>query len=38
VHGAPRPAAVDVVSKHAFGLGGQNACLILGRYDENRES
>jgi 3-oxoacyl-[acyl-carrier-protein] synthase II len=38
VHGAPRPAGVDVVSKHAFGLGGQNACLILGRYDESRES
>jgi 3-oxoacyl-(acyl-carrier-protein) synthase len=37
VHGAPRPAAVDVVAKHAFGLGGQNACLILGRYDESRE-
>ena len=37
VHGAPRPAAVDVVSKHAFGLGGQNACLILARYDESRE-
>jgi hypothetical protein len=24
------------VAKHAFGLGGQNACLILGRYDESR--
>jgi 3-oxoacyl-[acyl-carrier-protein] synthase II len=38
VHGAPRPAAVDVVAKHAFGLGGQNACLILGRYIGSRES
>jgi 3-oxoacyl-[acyl-carrier-protein] synthase II len=38
VHGAPRPAAVDVVAKHAFGLGGQNACLILGRFDESREA
>jgi 3-oxoacyl-(acyl-carrier-protein) synthase len=37
VHGGPRPAAVDVVAKHAFGLGGQNACLILGRYAEHRE-
>jgi 3-oxoacyl-[acyl-carrier-protein] synthase II len=33
VHGAPRPAAIDVVAKHSFGLGGQNACLILARYD-----
>jgi 3-oxoacyl-(acyl-carrier-protein) synthase len=34
VHGAARPAAVNVVSKHSFGLGGQNACLILARYPE----
>jgi 3-oxoacyl-(acyl-carrier-protein) synthase len=33
VHGGPRSAPIDVVAKHAFGLGGQNACLILGRYD-----
>jgi 3-oxoacyl-[acyl-carrier-protein] synthase II len=38
VHGAPRPAEIDVVAKHAFGLGGQNACLILGRYDGSREA
>jgi 3-oxoacyl-(acyl-carrier-protein) synthase len=38
VHGAPRSAAVDIVAKHAFGLGGQNACLILGRYDESRQA
>ena len=38
VHGAARPAEVDVLAKHAFGLGGQNACLILARYDEGRES
>jgi 3-oxoacyl-(acyl-carrier-protein) synthase len=37
VHGAPRPVAIDVVAKHAFGLGGQNACLILARYDPEQE-
>ena len=31
VHGEPREADVGVVSKHSFGLGGQNACLILAR-------
>jgi 3-oxoacyl-(acyl-carrier-protein) synthase len=34
VHGAPRPAQISVMTKHSFGLGGQNACLVLGRYDE----
>jgi 3-oxoacyl-[acyl-carrier-protein] synthase II len=38
VYGEPRPAAIDVVAKHSFGLGGQNACLILARFDESRES
>jgi 3-oxoacyl-[acyl-carrier-protein] synthase II len=38
VHGEPRPAEIDIVAKHSFGLGGQNACLILGRYDESRVS
>ena len=38
VHGAPRPAAIDVVAKHAFGLGGQNACLILARFDPEADS
>lgn len=38
VHGAPRTADIDIVAKHAFGLGGQNACLILGRYQECRGS
>jgi 3-oxoacyl-[acyl-carrier-protein] synthase II len=33
VHGEPRPATIDVVAKHSFGLGGQNACLILGRFN-----
>jgi 3-oxoacyl-(acyl-carrier-protein) synthase len=32
VHGEARPAEVNVISKHSFGLGGQNACLIVGRY------
>ena len=32
VHGEARPAKVDVISKHSFGLGGQNACLILRRF------
>lgn len=36
VHGAPRPHEIDVVAKHSFGLGGQNACLILGRFDPER--
>jgi beta-ketoacyl-acyl-carrier-protein synthase II len=31
VHGAPRTASFDVMTKHSFGLGGQNACLVLGR-------
>jgi 3-oxoacyl-(acyl-carrier-protein) synthase len=32
VHGEARRADVQVISKHSFGLGGQNACLIIGRY------
>lgn len=38
VHGAARGAAVNVVSKHSFGLGGQNACLILGRYQSGAQN
>jgi 3-oxoacyl-(acyl-carrier-protein) synthase len=34
VHGEPRRADIDILAKHAFGLGGQNACLILARYEE----
>lgn len=34
VHGEPRKADVRVMTKHAFGLGGQNACLVLERFDE----
>lgn len=37
VHGVPRHVDIEVVAKHAFGLGGQNACLILARFDEARE-
>ena len=33
VHGTAREAEIDVVAKHSFGLGGQNACLILARFD-----
>jgi 3-oxoacyl-[acyl-carrier-protein] synthase II len=32
VVGAPRAAEVNVISKHSFGLGGQNAVVILRRY------
>lgn len=32
VPNAPRPAGIDVALKNSFGLGGQNACLVLGRY------
>lgn len=30
-----REAEVNVISKHSFGLGGQNACLILRRYTDS---
>ena len=33
VHGEARPADIAVMTKHSFGLGGQNACLVIGRYD-----
>jgi len=32
VHGTPREAGIDVMTKHSFGLGGQNACLVLRRW------
>lgn len=31
VHGEPRAASFEVMTKHSFGLGGQNACVVLGR-------
>lgn len=34
VHGEAREAEVDVISKHSFGLGGQNAVVILRRYSD----
>ena len=33
VHGGPRKADFAVSTKHSFGLGGQNACLVFGRVD-----
>lgn len=33
VHGEPRKADFAVSTKHSFGLGGQNACLVFGRVD-----
>ncbi len=32
VPNVPRPADIRVALKNSFGLGGQNACLVLGRY------
>ena len=32
VPNAPRPASLRIALKNSFGLGGQNACLVLGRY------
>ncbi|MBX6723702.1 MAG: hypothetical protein IRY92_10805, partial [Dactylosporangium sp.] len=32
VHGSPREVAFEAMTKHSFGLGGQNACLVFGRY------
>lgn len=34
VHGAARPVAFEMMTKHSFGLGGQNACLVFGRAPE----
>lgn len=33
VHGEPRAADFAVSTKHSFGLGGQNACLVFGRVE-----
>ena len=33
VCGQARQADVTVMTKHSFGLGGQNACLVLRKYD-----
>jgi 3-oxoacyl-(acyl-carrier-protein) synthase len=34
VPGRAREAAVRVVLSNSFGLGGQNACLVLGRFKD----
>jgi 3-oxoacyl-[acyl-carrier-protein] synthase II len=31
VHDGPRESTFDLMTKHSFGLGGQNACLVFGR-------
>jgi beta-ketoacyl-acyl-carrier-protein synthase II len=36
VPNAPRPAAIQIALKNSFGLGGQNACLVLGRYSNGK--
>ncbi len=33
VHGKPGAQQIDVVASYLPGLGGQNACPILGRFD-----
>lgn len=33
VHGEARAATINVMTKHSFGLGGQNACLVIRRFD-----
>ena len=35
VPNVPRPAQVNTILSNSFGLGGQNACLVMGRYDNN---
>lgn len=38
VPNAPRPADLKVVLSNSFGLGGQNACLVLGKYPNNHQT
>ncbi|CAN5769744.1 beta-ketoacyl-ACP synthase II [soil metagenome] len=38
VRGEPRPHTFHAMAKHGFGLGGQNACLIIGRAPGGFES
>ena len=35
VPNGPRQASLKIAMSNSFGLGGQNACLILGKYDTN---
>jgi beta-ketoacyl-acyl-carrier-protein synthase II len=34
----PRQADIRVTLSNSFGLGGQNACLVLGKYENGRKS
>jgi beta-ketoacyl-acyl-carrier-protein synthase II len=34
----PRPADIRVTLSNSFGLGGQNACLVLGKYERTNNS
>ena len=34
VSGTARMATINVLTKHSFGLGGQNACLVIRRFDD----
>jgi 3-oxoacyl-(acyl-carrier-protein) synthase len=36
VPNSPREADVKVTLSNSFGLGGQNACLVLGKYENGR--
>jgi 3-oxoacyl-(acyl-carrier-protein) synthase len=36
VPNAPRSSDVKVTMSNSFGLGGQNACLVLGKYENGR--
>ncbi len=38
VPNAPRAQAIQVALSNSFGLGGQNACLVLGRWPQNAPS
>ena len=38
VRGEPRPHTFHAMAKHGFGLGGQNACLIIGRAPDGFET
>lgn len=36
VPNAPRPTTVNVAMSNSFGLGGQNACLVMGKYKNGK--
>lgn len=38
VHEEPREASFSYLTKHSFGLGGQNACLVIGEAPANRRT